>query len=72
MGMNPNLNQQQMTPDQIAIFQEQQRQVQELIKTFNIADPLKPKEILGENTINRISIRGTKKSCSNLGKSAIY
>ena len=40
MGMNPNQN--QMNPDQIAMFQEQQRQVQELIKTFNIADPNHP------------------------------
>ncbi|MGA8106174.1 MAG: hypothetical protein WB815_05915 [Nitrososphaeraceae archaeon] len=37
--MNQN---QQMTPDQIAMFQEQQRQIQELIKMFNIADPNHP------------------------------
>lgn len=30
---------QQMTPDQSAMFQEQQRQIEELIKAFNIADP---------------------------------
>jgi hypothetical protein len=43
MSINPNLNQQQqMTPDQIAMFQEQQRQIQELIKAFNIADPNHP------------------------------
>jgi Ca2+-binding EF-hand superfamily protein len=30
---------QQVTPDQSAMFQEQQRQIEELIKAFNIADP---------------------------------
>jgi hypothetical protein len=29
---------QQMTPDQSAMFQEQQRRIEELIKAFNIAD----------------------------------
>jgi hypothetical protein len=39
MGMNQN---QQMTPDQFAMFQEQQRQIQKLIKAFNIADLAHP------------------------------
>jgi hypothetical protein len=43
MGMNQN---QQMDPDQFAMFQEQQRLIQELIKAFNIADPAHPGNVL--------------------------
>jgi hypothetical protein len=61
MGINPNQQQKQMTPEQVAMFQEQQRRVQELMKAFNIADLNHPgnqqsQKILGENTAYRISI----------------
>jgi hypothetical protein len=36
MGMNQN---QQMTPDQFAMFQEQQRQIQKLINIADLAHP---------------------------------